>query len=54
MKWAYDTILTSMRDIYACFEGGSSDVKREWRMLVAQTDNDIEVSGERTDNDLGV
>lgn len=47
MAWAHDTILTSMREIYACFEGGSSDVKREWRMLVSQTDSDIEVGGER-------
>lgn len=43
MKWAQDMILTSMREIFSCFEGGSSEVKREWRALVAQTDSDIEV-----------
>lgn len=53
MKWAHNTILTSMHDIYACFEGGSSEVKREWRTLVTQTDSDIEVGGECADEDLG-
>lgn len=43
MKWAHDMVLTSMREIFACFEGGSSEVKRERRALVAQTDNSIEV-----------
>lgn len=36
-------VLTSMREIFACFEGGSSEVKRERRALIAQTDNNIEV-----------
>lgn len=36
-------ILNSMREIFSCFEGGSSEVKREWRALVSQTDSDIEV-----------
>lgn len=43
MKWAHDMVLTSMREIFACFEGGSSEVKRERRALVAQTDSSIEV-----------
>lgn len=43
MKWAHDLILTSMREIFACFEGGSSEVKRERRALVVQTDSNIEV-----------
>lgn len=43
MKWAHDMILTSMREIFAFFEGGSSEVKRERRALVVQTDNNIEV-----------
>lgn len=43
MKWAHDMVLTSMREIFACFEGGSSEVKRERRALIAQTDNNIEV-----------
>lgn len=43
MKWAHDMVLTSMREIFACFEGGSSEVKRERRALIAQTDNSIEV-----------
>lgn len=46
MKWAHDMVLTSMREIFACFEGGSSEVKRERRALVAQTDNNIEASGQ--------
>lgn len=45
MKWAHDMVLTSMREIFACFEGGSSEVKRERRALVAQTDSNIEASG---------
>lgn len=44
MKWAHDMILQSMHEILACFEGGSSEVKRERRALIAQTDNSIEVS----------
>lgn len=43
MKWAHDMVLASMREIFACFEGGSSEVKRERRALVAQTDGNIEV-----------
>lgn len=43
MEWAHDMVLTSMREIFACFEGGSSEVKRERRALIAQTDNNIEV-----------
>lgn len=43
MKWAHDMVLTSMREIFACFEGGSSEVKRERRALIAQTDHSIEV-----------
>ncbi|CAB1114177.1 unnamed protein product [Ectocarpus sp. CCAP 1310/34] len=44
MEWAHDMVLTSMREIFACFEGGSSEVKRERRALIAQTDNNIELS----------
>eukprot|EP00752_Nemacystus_decipiens_P009956 g8879.t1 len=44
MKWAHDMVLTSMREIFACFEGGSSEVKRERRALIAQTDNSIELA----------
>ena len=43
MKWAHDMVLASMREIFACFEGGSSEVKRERRALIAQTDGNIEV-----------
>lgn len=43
MKWSHDMVLASMLEIFACFEGGSSEVKRERRALVAQTDSDIEV-----------
>ena len=53
MKWSQNMIMTSLREIFAYFEGGSSDVKREWRALVAHTDSAIEVGFRYVAQDSG-
>ncbi|CAM9228493.1 unnamed protein product, partial [Choristocarpus tenellus] len=44
MKMFHDHIMCSMKEIYSCFMDGSSEVKREWRSLVGQTDSSVEAA----------